>query len=206
MGYLHKRKANLHKGEHYSKELPLHKCHKAYMVLIGPVSIKSKRKYLLTVMDGFTIYADAIPIETKSAKTVTEALTVSLTGVFGGAPLQIVADRGMEFVGSVTRTTMRMLGHNIAFIPANLHQSNMVERFHKMLTLMIRAIRTKGVKEWVPAVRMALQYYQCCGSGSGSVWIRFIWPDPGPGVKFLRNCSFSSKILTNAKMKMLNFF
>ena len=49
---------------------------------------------------------------------------------------------------------------------------------------------------------------QCCGSGSGSVWIRFIWPDPdpGPGVKFLRNCSFSSKILTNAKMKMLNFF
>ena len=31
-------------------------------------------------------------------------------------------------------------------------------------------------------------------------------PDPGPGVKFLRNCSFSSKILTNTKMKMLNFF
>ena len=21
---------------------------------------------------------------------------------------------------------------------------------------------------------------QCCGSGSGSVWIRFIWPDPDP--------------------------
>ena len=31
-------------------------------------------------------------------------------------------------------------------------------------------------------------------------------PDPGPGVKFVRNCLFSSKILTNAKLKMQNFF
>ena len=45
----------------------------------------------------------------------------------------------------------------------------------------------------------------------------FIWPDPdpfqtirirvapGPEVKFVRNCSFSSKILTNAKLKMPKF-
>ena len=62
----------------------------------------------------------------------------------------------MEFAGRVTRTTMRMLGHNISFVPANLHQSNLVERFHRTLMSMIR---TKGVKDWVPAVRMATQYY-----------------------------------------------
>ena len=72
VGCLHKRKANLHKGEHYSKELPPHKCHRVYEDLIWPVSIKSKKKYLLTVMDGFTRYADAIPFENKSAKTVNE--------------------------------------------------------------------------------------------------------------------------------------
>ena len=58
--------------------------------------------------------------------------------------------------------------------------------------------------------------FHLAGSGSGSATLkrenktRSVSddpdPDPGPGVKFLRNCSFSSKILTNAKMKMLNFF
>ena len=54
---------------------------------------------------------------------------------------------------------MAMLGHSISFIPADLHQSNMVERFHKTLMSMIRAIRTEGVQQWVPAVRMAVQHY-----------------------------------------------
>ena len=53
-------------------------------------------------------------------------------------PPQIIADRGMEFAGRVTRTAMHMLGHNISFVPANLHQSNLVERFHRTLTSMIR--------------------------------------------------------------------
>ena len=129
-----------------------------YVDLVGPVSVKSKKKYLITVMDAFSRYADAIPMEGKTSREVAEALTVSLTGVYGGAPLQIVADRGMEFVGRATRTAMAMLGHSISFIPANLHQSNMVERFHRTLMSMIRAIRTEGVKQWVPAVRMAVQH------------------------------------------------
>merc|ERR1712155_411104 len=106
-------------------------------------------------MDAYSRYADAVPMEGKSAREVSKALT----GVFGGAPLTIVADRGMEFVGRVTRTTMSMLGHRIQFIPADLHQSNMVERFHRTLMSMIQAVRTEGVRHWVPAVRMALQYY-----------------------------------------------
>ena len=44
--------------------------------------------------------------------------------------------------------------------------------------------------------------FHSTGSRSGSV-SDYPDPDPGPGVKFLRNCSFASKILTNAKMKML---
>ena len=154
--------------------------------MIGPVSVKSCKKYLLTIMDAFSRYADAIPMEGKSAREVSEALTISLTGVFGGAPLTIVADRGMEFVGHVTRTAMSMLGHTFRFIPADLHQSNMVERFDKTLTSMIRAIRTEGVKQWVPAVRMALQYYNHkvhASTGHTPVEIHLgsvVDPDPDP--------------------------
>ena len=79
VGCLHKHTTNLKKGEHYSKQIPPNKCHLVYIDMIGPVSIKSKKKYLLTVMD-------AIPMLGKSAREVAKALTISLTGVFGGAP------------------------------------------------------------------------------------------------------------------------
>ena len=121
VGCLHKYSSNLKKGEHFSKQIPPNKCHLVYVDVVGPVSVKSKKKYLLTVMDAFTRYADAIPMEGKTSREVAEALTISLTGVYGGAPLQIVADRGMEFVGRATRTAMAMLGHSISFIPADLH-------------------------------------------------------------------------------------
>ena len=111
VGCLHRQTTNLKKGEHHSKGLPPNKCHLVYVDVVGPVSVKSRKKYLLTVMDAYSRYADAVPMEGKSAREVSEALTVSLTGVFGGAPLTIVADRGMEFVGRVTWTAMSMLGH-----------------------------------------------------------------------------------------------
>ena len=114
---------------------------------------KTKRKMKLEIKKRFCLK------RSKRAREVAEALTTSLTGVYGGAPMNIIADRGMEFVGRATRTAMSMLGHNLTFIPADLHQSNLVERFHRTLTSMIRAIRTEGVQHWVTAVRMAVQYY-----------------------------------------------
>ena len=77
---------------------------------------------------------------------------MALTSVYGGAgaPFELVADRGMEFLGRVTRTAMRMRGHSLSFIPADLHQSNLVEHLHRTLISMIQAIRTKGIKQRVP--------------------------------------------------------
>ena len=68
VGCLHKYSSNLKKGEHYSKELPPGKLHTVYVDLVGPVSIKSRRKYLLTIMDAFTRYADVVPMESKTAR------------------------------------------------------------------------------------------------------------------------------------------
>ena len=68
VGCLHKHTLNLKKGEHFSKEIPPGKCHLVYVDLIGPVSVKSRRKYLLTIMDAFSRYADAIPLEGKTPR------------------------------------------------------------------------------------------------------------------------------------------
>ena len=168
VGCLHKRDSNLHKGEHFGKKLPPGKLHTVYVDLIGPVSVDSEFKYLLTLMDGFTKFAAVFPLRTKRAREVTEALVIMLSGVFGGAPLRIICDRGTEFIARCTRTTMKMMGHNIEFIPADLHQANLVERFHRTLTSMIKAVRTEGVTRWVTAVQLAVQHYnQATHSSTG---------------------------------------
>ena len=94
VGCLHKYTSNLKKGEHFSKEIPPGKCHLVYVDLVGPVAIKSKKKYLLTIMDAFSRYADAIPLEGKTSREVAEALTVSLTGVYGVRPFADCSGQG----------------------------------------------------------------------------------------------------------------
>ena len=47
VGCLHRQTTNLKKGEHHSKPIPPNRCHKVYVDVIGPVSVKSRKKYLL---------------------------------------------------------------------------------------------------------------------------------------------------------------
>ena len=54
VGCLHRQTTNLKKGEHHSKGLPPNKCHLVYVDVVGPVSVKSRKKYLLTVMDAYS--------------------------------------------------------------------------------------------------------------------------------------------------------
>ena len=48
VGCLHRQTTDLKKGEHHGKQIPPNKCHKVYVDIIGPVSIKLRKKYLLT--------------------------------------------------------------------------------------------------------------------------------------------------------------
>ena len=77
------------------------------MDLLGPVSGKiSNTPYLLTVMDLFSRYAMAIPLENKKGETVATAFLKEWIQGCGGVPESILADQGKEFVSKTTRSVV----------------------------------------------------------------------------------------------------
>jgi len=58
--------------------------------------------FLLTVMDHFTKWAEAIPLRNQTAPTVARALIVHVFSRFG-TPLQLLSDSGPEFESDLFR-------------------------------------------------------------------------------------------------------
>ena len=56
-------------------------------------------KYILTIVDYATWYPEAIPLRTRNAKTVAEALIQYFSGV--GIPDEIVSDQGSNFMSKL---------------------------------------------------------------------------------------------------------
>ena len=79
------------------------------MDLTGPhPTSKSGNMYILTIMDVFTKWAEAIPIRNKEAVTVARALVDVFLSRFG-MPLQILTDNGKEFENGIMRELCRLL-------------------------------------------------------------------------------------------------
>ena len=66
---------------------------------VGVVSARGN-KYILTVIDGFSKFAHAIPIRNKEAKTVAKCLVEKVFCSFG-KPARLHSDRGSEFVNEI---------------------------------------------------------------------------------------------------------
>jgi len=56
--------------------------------------------FMLTVMDHFSKWAEAIPLRNHTAPTVARTLMTHVFSQFG-MPLQLLADRGPEFEGEL---------------------------------------------------------------------------------------------------------
>ena len=71
--------------------------------ICGPYPITQKKhRYLLTYIDHFTRYPEAIPIQNQEVETVTRAL-VTLVFTRHGCPQVLSSDRGTNFVTTFSR-------------------------------------------------------------------------------------------------------
>ena len=76
--------------------------------IVGPlIRTRSKKLYLLTVVDHGTRYPEAIPLSNIRAETVVDALI----GIFAriGLPHEIVHDQGTNFVSRVMKSMCNKL-------------------------------------------------------------------------------------------------
>ena len=124
---------------------------------VGPLRASSSgNRWILTIKDTFSRWVEAYPIPVATAKVVVEHLEKEIFCRFG-VPETIHSDRGTQFVGRLLREVADELGITLTNTPAYNPKSNTVERAHRDLGLMLRAILAEGDQnQWELVLPQAL--------------------------------------------------
>ena len=108
--------------------------------LVGPQPTSQGYSYLLTCVDHFTRWPEAILIIDIAAETVAQAFVSGWIARFG-VPSTITTDRGAQFESSLWAKLMRLLGtqriRTTAYHPI---ANGLVERFHRQLKSTLKCL------------------------------------------------------------------
>merc|ERR1712050_613203 len=101
--------------------------------LVGPLPPSAGYNHLLTIIDRFTHWPEAIPLSDTSATSVASAFLHHWVARFG-IPLTVTSDRGPQFTSELWRQLSDSVGYKLSPTTAYHPQANgMVERFHRTL-------------------------------------------------------------------------
>ena len=121
--------------------------------IVGPLSPCKGFRYLLTMVDRFTRWPEAVPLVNIEAETVTHAFLERWVALYG-CPATVTTDRGSQFESQTFGDTLRTLGchrsRTTAYHPA---ANGMVERFHRQLKASLSAVDSI---DWVSAIPMIM--------------------------------------------------
>ncbi|BHF62342.1 hypothetical protein SprV_0200532400 [Sparganum proliferum] len=110
-----------------------------HLDIVGPLPLSNGCSYLLTCVDRFIRWPEAIPLPDIAAPTVVKAFLSRWVAIFG-APSTITTDRGAQFESHLFQSLLSFLGctriRTTAYHPA---ANGMVERFHRQLKASLRA-------------------------------------------------------------------
>ena len=126
--------------------------------IVGPLPSSQGCRYLLTCVDRFTRWPEAIPVKVSTADTVAQALLMGWISRFG-IPSVITTDRGAQFGSALWQNLMKLLGSKCTRTTAYHPSANgLVERFHRQLKAALKAIpdTTHWVKAW-PLIMLGIR-------------------------------------------------
>ncbi|BHF59593.1 hypothetical protein SprV_0100255300 [Sparganum proliferum] len=122
--------------------------------LEGPLPPSNGYTHLLTCVDRYTRWPEAIPLPSVQAETIVKAFVSRWVAIFG-APSMITTDRGAQFESTLFQTLLNFLSctriRTTAYHPA---ANGMVERFHRQLKTALRA--AEDPENWSDYVPVAL--------------------------------------------------
>ena len=127
--------------------------------LVGPLPPCQGYSYLLTCVDRFTRWPEAIPLPDITAPTVAQAF-VSGWIVRFGTPSTITTDRGTQFESDLFKQLMHLLGsHRIRTTAYHPAANGLVERFHRQLKA---GLSTAPRTEWIATLPLVLLGIRSC--------------------------------------------
>lgn len=150
--------------------------------IVGPLPPSQGYTYLLTIVDRFTRWPEAIPLKDISTLTCARALVSQWISRFG-LPAELSSDRGSQFTSELWSALMGLLGVKHSRTTAYHPQANgLVERFHRALktSLRTRLIDSNWIDE-LPWVLLGIRTAPKEDLGTSSAELVFGEPLTVPG-------------------------
>lgn len=175
--------------------------------IVGPLPQSEGYRYLLTIVDRFTRWPEAIPLKDITSATVCEHLFSAWVSRFG-CPDNIYTDRGAQFTSSLFKDMAKFLDAKLHNTTSYHPQANgMVERFHRTLKA---ALTCHGKIQWtktLPSVMLGLRSMLKDDLGSSCAELVYGEPLHLPGEFFRLDTSSqitSTEVLSNLRIIFSN--
>ena len=133
---------------------------------VGPLSKAGPFRYIFTCRDGFSKWLEAFPCAEPTAAVAVDKLVNEVFRRYG-IPETIHSDRGTHFTARLFREVAAQLGISLTTTPSYHAQSNPVERVHRDLGNMLRALQNDNGLSWaenLPAAVMAVNTNRHAGT------------------------------------------
>ncbi|MGL5769628.1 MAG: DDE-type integrase/transposase/recombinase [Plesiomonas shigelloides] len=124
--------------------------------LVGPLPPSSGFTYLLTAVDRFTRWPEAIPLPNCASETVAHAFLKGWVSRFG-CPAKVTTDRGSHFDAAFAKLVTLLGCQHIRTTAYHPSSNGMVERFHRQLKVSQRAQANVNWHEDLPSTLLALR-------------------------------------------------
>ena len=135
--------------------------------IIGPHPKSSRSNcFILTLVDHFSKWAEAIPLRNHTAPVVARALMVHVFSRFG-VPHKLLSDRGSEFESELFSQLMEWMEidklQTTVFKPST---NAVVERFHRTLNSMLAKSISESQRDWDERLPLVLAAYRATAHSS----------------------------------------
>ncbi|GFR64154.1 Gypsy retrotransposon integrase-like protein 1 [Elysia marginata] len=131
------------------------------MDIAGPINPTSEagHRFILTLIDYATRYAEAVPLRKIDTETVAEALVDIYSRL--GVPEEVLNDQGTQFMSDCMTEVCRLLGiKQKAMTPYHPRCNGLVERFNATLKTCLRRLCSEQPRQWHRYIKPLLFDYR----------------------------------------------